>query len=492
MRIFLLACCWAAVCQLPAQTRVPKVWDEEKLRDWATPVAGLNLRPSHISEREYYAAPVSHYRTYPVYYPGREPEGYWERLQTLEPQPLIEPKKLRTEADWVAAGKRVFFEGDVPAMRRFDPELIAKLRSPKAHEEAKTVKLKSGLIHGIRWIVTEKGVGVTADACAVCHTRLMENGEEVPGPGANLPGTDLAAPVFHVAGAAFPLEGDEYAVAFWRNYSVPWLADDIHAGLQKMALPELFRLFGSAAGDFMFPRWGGSPYFPTKIPDLIGIRDRRYIDHTGTHLHRDIGDLMRYAAHVTWAESVEYGPHKILSGNQPRVWPRWPDEALYALAKYIYSLEPPSNPHPFDAHAKAGQQVFQRAGCPVCHTPPLYTNNKLTLARGFRPPPDRPATLDIMPVSVGTDPGLALRTRKGTGYYKVPSLKGVWYRGRYLHDGSVASLEELFNPNRVQDTHVPGGWKPLDAKTWAIKGHEYGLDLTPAERAQLIAFLRTL
>ena len=27
----------------------------------------------------------------------------------------------------------------------------------------------------------------------------------------------------------------------------------------------------------------------------------------------------------------------------------------------------------------------------------------------------------------------------------MPSLKGVWYRGRYLHDGSVTSLEELFD-----------------------------------------------
>jgi hypothetical protein len=35
--------------------------------------------------------------------------------------------------------------------------------------------------------------------------------------------------------------------------------------------------------------------------------------------------------------------------------------------------------------------------------------------------------------SVGTDPELALRTRKGTGYYKVPSLKGVRYRGQFQH-----------------------------------------------------------
>jgi hypothetical protein len=30
-----------------------------------------------------------------------------------------------------------------------------------------------------------------------------------------------------------------------------------------------------------------------------------------------------------------------------------------------------------------------------------------------------------MSISVGTDPNLALNTRKGTGLYKVPSLKGA-------------------------------------------------------------------
>src|SRR5690348_9358852 len=30
-----------------------------------------------------------------------------------------------------------------------------------------------------------------------------------------------------------------------------------------------------------------------------------------------------------------------------------------------------------------------------------------------------------MPVSVGTDPNLTLKTRRGTGYYKVPSLRRV-------------------------------------------------------------------
>ena len=56
-------------------------------------------------------------------------------------------------------------------------------------------------------------------------------------------------------------------------------------------------------------------------------------------------------------------------------------------------------------------------------------NNELTAASGFAVPADAPA--DVVRTSVGTDPGLALLTRKGTGYDKVPSLKGVWYRGHY-------------------------------------------------------------
>src|SRR5258708_39730930 len=73
---------------------IPKTWDEGALADWATPVAGLNTRPTHISAREYYSLPVENRQTYPVYYPGREPQGYWNMLQHVAPKPLIEPKEL--------------------------------------------------------------------------------------------------------------------------------------------------------------------------------------------------------------------------------------------------------------------------------------------------------------------------------------------------------------------------------------------------------------
>jgi len=136
--------------------------------------------------------------------------------------------------------------------------------------------------------------------------------------------------------------------------------------------------------------------------------------------------------------------------------------------------------------------VFQREGCATCHAPPLYTNNKLTPAQGFTIPEDHRARFDVLPISVGTDPTLTFTTRRGTGYYKVPSLKGGWYRGPFEHNGSVATLEDWFDPSRLRDDYVPTGWKGYGVETRAVKGHEFGLKLPAQDKAALIAFLKAL
>jgi hypothetical protein len=201
---------------------------------------------------------------------------------------------------------------------------------------------------------------------------------------------------------------------------------------------------------------------------------------------------MRYAALVSCCDPADFGTHHMLTPSQEKPLYKLPDDLAFALTQYIYSLEPPPNPNSKDARAAAGQRVFTREGCATCHTPPLYTNNKLTLATGFTPPSNHPLAADIMPISVGTDPNLALRTRKGTGFYKVPSLKGVWYRGLYNHDGSVASLEEWLDPARLRDDFVPSGFKGYKVSSRAVPGHRFGLNLSADDKTALIAFLRTL
>jgi hypothetical protein len=162
------------------------------------------------------------------------------------------------------------------------------------------------------------------------------------------------------------------------------------------------------------------------------------------------------------------------------------------LALYVYSLKPPPNPNKFDDVAAQGKEVFTREGCAACHTPPLYTNNKLTPAEGFKIPEEHRQKYEVSSVSLGTDPKLTMMSRRGTGYYKVPSLKGLWYRGPFEHNGSVASLEDWFDPKRLNDNYLPTGFQGFGVKTRAVKGHEFGLDLSVDERKALIAFLRTL
>jgi hypothetical protein len=238
-------------------------------------------------------------------------------------------------------------------------------------------------------------------------------------------------------------------------------------------------------------RQGTSIFYPSAIPDLIGIKDRLYLDSTGIVRQRSIGDLMRYAALNQGADDLtlydQFRPAGELRAASTQS--RYSDEQLYALSLYIYSLKPPVNPNKFDALAQRGYVVFMTEACDACHTPPLYTNNMLTPVAGFKV---APRTKDVLNIPINTDPNLALNTRRGTGYYKVPSLLGVWYRGPFEHNGSVATLEDWFDIQRLQDDYVPTGFIGYRVNTRAVKGHEFGLSLTLEERTALIAFLRTL
>jgi len=247
------------------------------------------------------------------------------------------------------------------------------------------------------------------------------------------------------------------------------------------------------------PRQRGNTFLAIQVPDLIGVKDRRYLDRTGLELHRSIGDLMRYAAMNQGGDSLasyagfvpaDSPPFQHLPG--PENFRRYSDEQLYALARYLYSLKPPPNPNTLNALTARGRRVFEQERCGVCHTPPLYTNNKLTPAKGFQVPDAHRSVFDIFPVSVGTDSSLALRTRRGTGYYKVPALTGLWYRAMFPHDGSCATLEDWFDPARLRDDYVPTGFKGYGIERRAVPGHEFGLRLSPEDKRALIAFLKTL
>jgi len=497
LRLGLLAVFSAA---LPAQapTVAPRIWDDAALADWATPVATLNLRPAHYSSAEYYSVPGDNLRTYPVYHPDSEPPGYWEELQKKKPEPLVDVSRIRSTEEWAAAGERAFREVDNFWSRTNDPALITQARDPRSFEGV--FKLPDGSAFGPRWVVTAEGVRLSSPACSACHFTVRADGTVAFATprGPRPPGSPLLIPRgigVVAAGAPSAMQrfyvGDPILTAAWRTWTVPWALDERIESLRNAPAPDLA---GLAAGDpGVFNRPHGSPYYATKIPDLQILRYSRYLDATGTHRLRGPEDAARYAAFITGADPMDFGPHRILTDAQRRVRFRYADEVLYAIGMYLMSLEPPKNPNPAAAELLArGEQIFRREGCVNCHVPPNYTSGRLTVALGWEPPANHPNRDDIAPVSIGTDPGLALKTRKGTGFYKIPSLRGVWYRPRLLHDASLTSLEEMFDSARTSSEYEPKGWNPPGVTRRAVPGHIFGLSLNAEDRSALLAFVRSL
>jgi len=469
---------------------VPRIWDDKALEEWATPIAALGIRPGHFTSAEYYAVPGENLRTYPVYRPDREPPGYWEWLQKQKPQPLVDAAKLRTRDDWVKAGEIAFRSIPDNNVRTDNPEKIRTFRDPKSYEGIWTQS--DGSLPFQRWLVTNTGIQLATVACTGCHARARADGTIFWGvSGGSAPAGYRDVTPLRLS----PLpDGDTPPIRAWRLFTVPWAPDE---RIEKLRDPTggaalVTRLLQSRIPE-VASRGHGSPYYTTKIPDLNNLQYSRYMDATGTHRLRGAEDIARYAAFVTGVDPMEFGSYKVLEQGQRRIRFRYSDEVLYAIGVYLMSLDPPKNSELAPAAVVAyGREIFAREACIACHVPPNYTSGKLTLAQGYTPPPDHPYQNDIVNRSVGTDSGLALKTRKGTGFYKIPSLRGLWYRPVLLHDGSIASLEEMFDASRLRPDHEPGGWKGPNVTRRAIPGHPFGLELNAVDKAALIAFLRSI
>jgi cytochrome c553 len=470
---------------------IPKVWDDAAVRSWSLPLAGLGEPPTYVSADYYYRMPERIiYRTYPVYTPDKEPRGYLNWLKQQEPEIAFDPAKLKTEADWIKAGEMVFNAPDVAPL--WDSVTVERLRDPAYIKAIGVPVAADGTLPQMRYSISRKGeVRPVFTLCAGCHARVLPNGKVIVGAQGNRPNGKRIAHHLRSFGEA---DWKRQPPSLFASASVPWLSPDPAERLKNLSFADYLANVEAVLVPGVQARVGTSFLYPVKTPDLIGIRERKYLDATGFHLHRNIGDLMRYAASIIDVERfIQYGKYRVgETPPEPPTRERLSEAQLYALARYIYSLKPPVNPNKPSALARRGAQVFERAGCVMCHTPPLYTSNKLTPAEGFTIPAAHKTNYDILPVPVGTDTRLALQSRKGTGYYKVPSLKGVWYRGPFEHNGSVATLEDWFDPNRLKDDYVPTGFKGYGVKTRAVQGHEFGLKLSVEDKQALIAFLKTL
>lgn len=178
---------------------------------------------------------------------------------------------------------------------------------------------------------------------------------------------------------------------------------------------------------------------PVAIPDL---RPTRY----QSHLQRDAtvkNDLIALAIRTETLIITSLGE----AARPPR-------KLAFALALFLWRL-PDAPLRESDATSARGSRLFEQR-CASCHQPPRYSGPPVALDR------------------IGTDPLVGLSTERGTGAYRVPSLRDVGDRTPLFASGSVRDLAELLDPAR------------------AAVGHPFGLDLDEAQRADLLRFLETL
>ena len=162
----------------------------------------------------------------------------------------------------------------------------------------------------------------------------------------------------------------------------------------------------------------------------------------------------------------------------------WPPERLEPLVEYIESLRSPAPPQaPPAAQVEEGRGLFWDRGCIDCHNGPrgsgmrVYTYEEIGTDDAMRywADPDQDGTACC---------GLTEDGTQLTHGIKSPRLEGLWGLGRYLHNGSVQTLEDLLCMNGPRGT--------VTEPAYGDGGHEYGCDLPMEERQRLIDFMKSL
>jgi cytochrome c len=191
---------------------------------------------------------------------------------------------------------------------------------------------------------------------------------------------------------------------------------------------------------------------PERIGDLRPVRFLSHLQYDATVRQLDVVSLaIRVETLIITAHGQQIRPPRIVA---------------LALAQYLWSLGDVMPP-PRDV-ASTGRALFE-ARCAACHAGDVLTSAPRPLAE------------------IGTDPALGLSPDRGTGFYRVPSLRGVGARPSLFHDGALPNVDALLDPSRVTD-----GYRGGARAAGAVKGHSFGLDLAPSDRAALADYVRSL
>lgn len=201
-----------------------------------------------------------------------------------------------------------------------------------------------------------------------------------------------------------------------------------------------------------------SPTLPVVIPPAYGLQRVGFETVTGD------GPISYWNSYVGVSQMGGHGSFR--DTRIPLTIIQTPDlvtPKLPALLEYQLSLRAPAPPRgSFNrAAARRGEELFGGAArCRTCHTPPAFTD----VLSG----PDPATPFLHAPSETGMEPVYA--SRSVTGLYRTAPLRGIWQHPPYFHDGSAADLPAVVNH---YDTVL-------------------SLGLTPAQKADLVEFLKSL
>ena len=321
------------------------------------------------------------------------------------------------------------------------PEIVAALRAGQVDltNPAVTVELlRLNAVVGVQGTVNAAGqltkVGVT---CALCHSSV--DNSLAPGIGQRLDGwANIDLNVGAIV-ALSPALDDATKAEF--NAWGPGKYDPRHHAFDGTSIIPL-----------------NTPSLPIVIPPIYGLRGVGFETFTAD------GTISYWNSYVGVGQMGGQG--NFSDPRLPLTITQSPDlvtPKLRALLDYQLSLRPPKAPKgSVDLRAAArGKQLFGgQAQCSTCHLGATLTD----VLSG----PDPRVPFLHEPAAVGMDPAYAARS--ATGKYRTTPLRGLLQHPPYFHDGSAADLLAVVEH---YDTL-------------------FGLGLTPAQKADLVEYLKTL
>jgi mono/diheme cytochrome c family protein len=225
-----------------------------------------------------------------------------------------------TMQEWVALGRRVFFEYPM----RAEVFMEYALTEPALAQTVGVQHTRDGILPGLVMFANVDGetrVGIT---CAICHS-TVKDGEVVIGE------------------ARRTFDYGRLRLTF----------DQVHGTVRSPAEAKRMASWGAGRADVT----EDDDEDPVAIPDLWGLRYQRWLTQAGT---------IRHDSPLALAIRQET---QLTDSNHARVRP--PRELAWALAMFVYSLSPP----PSTAAASPRGATLFKKHCAQCHANAAYGGN---------------------------------------------------------------------------------------------------------------------